>query len=81
LLTIFGGAKVRRAFFARIIDDPRINERLPFGAEIDSRTACFGSDSGLSLELVNAPHPHSVDHFVHHALRPPLPWPYRTLLH
>jgi hypothetical protein len=53
LFTTFGGANVRRAFSACIIDDPRINGRLLFGAEIDSRTARFGVESGSTTQSVS----------------------------
>jgi transposase-like protein len=33
------------------------------------------------LARMSSPHPYSVDRFVPHVLRPPLPSPYRTLLH
>jgi hypothetical protein len=37
--------------FAFMIDDPRINGRLFSGAEIDGRTACFGSENESTVDF------------------------------
>jgi hypothetical protein len=65
------------------INSPR--PRLPATAVLcgsRERSVATGRNGRLPpLARVNVSHCHSVDRFVHHALRPPLPWPYRTLRH